>query len=169
MLIYYSYFGDIWKQGIYTLLYNCCWGPLWKQSSLLWIIVPVGPVWKQGTLHITVAIVGLFKSVGLTHYSCYCGPFESRVLTHCSCCWAPLQSRVPAHYSHCWGPLWKQSCLLTHCGPLWRQSTESWCGSENIIWANNKFSPKMRNIYARTTLRGALKKGARASASLAFP
>ena len=46
-------------------------------------------------------------------------------------------------------PKWK--CLapplpLTHCscsrGPLWRQSTELWCGSENTIWANNTFFTK---------------------------
>ena len=89
--------------------YNCCWEPLWKQSSLLihytcyW-----APLKAQGTLHITIAIVGPFESVVslLTHYICYCGslwkrktyyscwfwPFESRVgpLTECSCCWALL-------------------------------------------------------------------------------
>ena len=33
MLIHYSYFGPLWKQGIYTLQL-LLWGPLWKQSSL---------------------------------------------------------------------------------------------------------------------------------------
>jgi len=35
--------------------YNCCWGPLWKQTAFLYITVAVGPLWKQGILHITVA------------------------------------------------------------------------------------------------------------------
>ena len=40
--------------------YNCCWGPLWMQSSLLiqYIAVAVGPLWKQDTSHITVAMGG---------------------------------------------------------------------------------------------------------------
>ena len=56
-----------------------------------------------------------------------------------------------------------QSSLLAHCscswGPVWRQCTELWCGSENIVWADDKFFTKMRNIYAGNTLRGAFKMG----------
>ena len=64
-----------------------------------------------------------------------------------------LVSRVPAHYNCCWGPLWKQSSLLAHCScfwwPHWRQNTDLWCGSENIIWADNKFFTKNEE-YIRT-------------------
>jgi len=35
--------------------YSCCWGPLWKQSSLLRYYSCCWALWKQGTLHITVA------------------------------------------------------------------------------------------------------------------
>jgi len=55
---------------------------------------------KVESLHKAVAIVGLFESVGLTHYSCYRGPFESRVFTQgrparYSCCyWGPFESKV---------------------------------------------------------------------------
>jgi len=44
------------KSKVFTH-YNCCWGRLWMQSSLLilYIAVAVGPLWKQDTLHITVA------------------------------------------------------------------------------------------------------------------
>jgi len=102
--------------------YNCCWGPLWKQSSLL-IHYSWAHSKAQGALHITIAIVGLYESVGLTCYSWYFGPFESRIglLTECSCCWGPLQCRVglPARYSCCWGLLSKQSSLLTHSSCSW--------------------------------------------------
>jgi len=46
---------------------SCYWGPLRKQSSLLYVTVAVVPHWRQGTLHITVAIGG---------------PFEGRVLNY---------------------------------------------------------------------------------------
>ena len=79
--------------------------------------------------------MGLFESVGLMHYSCYCGPFETEYLSLLT-----MQLLL--------GALVKQSSLLTHahcscsCRPLWRQSTELWCGSENIIWAYDKFFTK---------------------------
>jgi len=72
--------------------YQCCWGPHWKQSSLLvhysccW-----APLKARYFTHYNY-YWGLFESVVslLTHYLCYCGPFESRVLTQRSCCWGPL-------------------------------------------------------------------------------
>ena len=73
VLIDYSYF-DPFESNVFTHC-NCCWGPPWKQSSLLiqYITIAVGPLWKQGTLHITAAIGGPFESVVslLTHYICY--------------------------------------------------------------------------------------------------
>ena len=60
VLMRYSYFGVLWEQGIYTL--HCCWGPLWKQSSLL------------------------------MHYSCCWAPLKARNFTHYSCKGGPEAS-----------------------------------------------------------------------------
>jgi len=119
----------------------------------------------------------------LTHYICYCGPFwkrrtyisqllfgpfEGRVglLTECSCCWGPLQSRVglPAHYSCCWGPLSKQSSLLAHSSCFWgpfEGRVLNYDVVRKILYARIiKFSPNVRNIYARNTLSEAPAVGA---------
>jgi len=46
--------------------------------------------------------------------------------------------------------------------PLWRQSTELrvWCGSQNIIWADNKFATKNEEYLRAKYLERAPKKGA---------
>ena len=74
VLIYYSYFGPLWKQGITH--YNCCCRPLWKQSSLL---IHCSCYWDP-----VESVVSL-----LTHYSCYCGPlWKSRTYTLQSLLWS---------------------------------------------------------------------------------
>jgi len=70
-----------------------------------------------------------------------------------------------AHYSCCCGPLGKQSSLLTHthccCSwrPLWRQTTELWCGSENIIWADNNYFTKNEEYLRAKYFEGGPWKG----------
>jgi len=107
-------------------------GAFESKVAYLYITVAVGPLWNQGTLHITIAIGALWKR---NEPTCI------------------LQLLL-------WS-LWKQSTYTMQLlwGPPWRQSTELWCDSENVIWADNNFSPKMRNIYLRNTLRGAPRKG----------
>jgi len=79
--------------------YNCCWGPLWKQSS-----------------------VGL-----LIHYSCCWAPLKARYFTHYSCYWGPFESILSllTHYTCYCGPLWKRRTytLQLLLWSLWKQST----------------------------------------------
>jgi len=80
---------------------------------------------------------------------------------------------LPARYS-CWLALSKQSSLFTHSscswGPLWTQSSELRCGSENIIRADNKrFTKSGEYLHTKYLEGGPLNRGPKVSASLAFP
>jgi len=48
--------------------YNCCWGPLWKQSY--YILQLLFGLSKALHLHITVAVRGPFESHRLIHHIC---------------------------------------------------------------------------------------------------
>ena len=125
---------DLWKKSSLLIHYSCC----------------LTPLKAQGTLHITIAIVGSFERVVslLTHYICYCGSlWKRRTYIIQLLFWTIWKQSRPAYRMQLLlGALVKQSSLNTHCscswGPLWTQSTELWCGSENIIWADNKLFTK---------------------------
>ena len=99
------------------------------------------------------------------------GPLKDKCL-YITVILGPFESKVFTHYNWCGGPFWKQSSLVihysrvvTHCtwswGPLWRQITELWCGSGNIIWADNKLFTKHEEYLRAKYLAGTLKRGAR--------
>ena len=67
VLIHYSYFGFLFKARYFN--YNCCWGTLWKQSSLL------------------------------IHHSCCWAPLKAMYFTHYSCYWGPLWKRSEPTYT----------------------------------------------------------------------
>ena len=155
--------GALWMKSAYTL--QLLYGPLWKQSSLL---IHYNCCWA------------LLNARYLTHCTCYWGPLWKRSEPTCTfqlLLWSLWKQRTYAmqlllgalvKQSTCTlqlllGPRGKQSSLLTHCscswGALWRQSTELWCGSENIRWADNKFFTKNEEYLHANSLRGALKRG----------
>jgi len=141
-----------------------CWGPLWKQNSLL--------------IHYTCCWAPL-KARYLTHYSCYRVPLwkrseptytlqlllwslwnQSRLLTRCSCSGRPCEADY-LHFTVVVGGPYESRVAYLHMavalGALWKQSTELWCSSENIIWAEIKVFIKNKE-YIIYTLKGAPKK-----------
>jgi len=151
-------------EGIVLTHYNCCLGHLWNHSTCtlqfllvaplkaryLHIAIVVGARLKQGTytlrlllgaslkveyLHINFfqgPLQRSFKAEYLHNYVVLGGPFESRLLLNCSCCW---------------GPFWKQrTCRLVSVGGLWKQSTYLWSALWYIIWVDNRFFTKNKEI-----------------------
>ena len=149
----------VWSFSLFTH-WRCWWGPFWKRSTytLQWLL---GPLWKQCTytlqlllgtllkaefLDITVAVGALLKAEYSHITTATGGPFESKVYLH-------ITVAV--------GALWKQdtSTLQLLLGDPLKAEFYVWSASEYIIWMDSRFSPKMRKVYARNTLRGPVKRG----------
>jgi len=190
--MHYSNFGPLWKQGILFIHYSCCWGSLWKQSSLL---VHYSCWWaplKEGYFAHTVAIGCTFESLVslLTHCICYCGPLWNRRT------YINVATAVPlkAEYLHnavavgrpcnaeclhitvvVWGPLESRvSYLHIHIavalGGPFEGGVLNYDVVRKILYERVIIiSPKMRNIYARNTLRGAPKQRGRGKCLFTFP
>ena len=148
---------------------GCC-GPLWKHSTNALQLVLRAPL-KAENLHIAVANGA---------------PFESKVLTLYSCCWGPLQKQsiyalqwlleaplkveylpmqfllvdplkaAHIHKSCCWGSLESKVLMCD----MFRNILYQW---------TIRFSPKMRNIYARNPAKGVFRKGVRVKCLFRLP
>jgi len=56
--VHYSFFGPIWKQGIYTFTRTTVVGDLFESKvAHLYIAIAVGPVWKLGRLLYTLQLL----------------------------------------------------------------------------------------------------------------
>jgi len=59
--VHYSFFGPLWKQGIYTLQL-LLGGPIESKVVHLYIAIAVGPLWKKGIYTLQLLLGGLLKA-----------------------------------------------------------------------------------------------------------
>ena len=148
--------GALWKKSAYTLqllsaplkarylhITTAIRGPFEINVAYLYITVAVGPLWKQTTYTMQLLLGDLVNQSTCTS----------------SCCWGPFQSREA------------DLQIAVALGSPFEGRVLNYDVVRKIIYEwITKFSPKMRNIYSRNSLRGAQKKwGPEASASLSLP
>jgi len=101
---------------------------------------------KAEFLDTAVAIGGTFKSRVVTHTVVVGGSFESQIPTNCSF----LGGLLKAEYLH----------ITVAVGGFFESRVFTYdLRLSKLYKVIIRFSPKMRNIYVRSTSRGALKRG----------
>jgi len=117
-------------------------------------------------LHITAAVVGPFQTRYFTHCSCYWGSFESVVMSLCKTEYlrntvavgGPFKSRVACLH------------IADALGGPFEGGVLNYDVVRKILYERiTTFSSKMRNIYARNTLRGPLKRVGRGKCFVCLP
>ena len=165
--------GPLWRQSAYTLGYIFHWGPLWKSTYTLQLVL-VAP--SKAEYYALQWLLGQSR-----HHGGFGGL-------------RPLkQSSKPPSQIETWNTIYQWSfCQFLECQAPHAQTQSPpienflatvlfgdplenrvgylqylWCASEYIIWVDSKFFTKMKNNYARNTSRGLKNGGPEASASLA--